>query len=77
MSMAELDCGDNSCEYAKDKRGMRTNGGCRCNECPWCGRNIRPTGYSRHKHLDWCSRPDWLPGMPVGVEQEAANGVDR
>lgn len=24
------DCGDNSCEFAKKKGGMRTNGGCRC-----------------------------------------------
>lgn len=27
---ADFDCGDNSCRYAKDKGGMRTNGGCRC-----------------------------------------------
>lgn len=26
----ELDCGDNSCHFAKNKTGMRTNGGCRC-----------------------------------------------
>lgn len=26
----ELDCGDNSCNFAKNKTGMRTNGGCRC-----------------------------------------------
>ena len=26
------DCGDNSCRFAKDKTGMRTNGGCRCIE---------------------------------------------
>ncbi len=25
-----LDCGDNSCHFAKEKTGMRTNGGCRC-----------------------------------------------
>ena len=25
-----LDCGDNSCLYARRKTGMRTNGGCRC-----------------------------------------------
>ena len=24
------DCGDNGCYFAKDKGGMRTNGGCRC-----------------------------------------------
>ena len=27
---AKLDCGDNSCEFAEHKTGMRTNGGCRC-----------------------------------------------
>jgi hypothetical protein len=27
---AKLDCGDNSCEFAETKTGMRTNGGCRC-----------------------------------------------
>ena len=26
----ELDCGDNSCVFAKNRGGMRTNGGCRC-----------------------------------------------
>jgi hypothetical protein len=26
----ELDCGDNSCLFATNKGGMRTNGGCRC-----------------------------------------------
>lgn len=26
----ELDCGDNSCEFAEQKDGMRTNAGCRC-----------------------------------------------
>lgn len=28
--MEPLDCGDHSCDFAKDKSGMRTNGGCRC-----------------------------------------------
>lgn len=32
MSKEELDCGDNSCHFAKNKTGMRTNGGCRCLE---------------------------------------------
>lgn len=27
-----LDCGDNSCYFAKNKTGMRTNGGCSCFE---------------------------------------------
>lgn len=26
----QLDCGDNSCYFATDKTGQRTNGGCRC-----------------------------------------------
>lgn len=25
-----LDCGDSSCRFALTRRGMRTNGGCRC-----------------------------------------------
>lgn len=25
-----VDCGDSSCRFALTKRGMRTNGGCRC-----------------------------------------------
>lgn len=25
-----LDCGDNSCLFALERTGMRTNGGCRC-----------------------------------------------
>jgi hypothetical protein len=27
-----LDCGDNSCRFARKRGGMRTNGGCRCIE---------------------------------------------
>lgn len=30
LDFVEIDCGDNSCKYAKEKTGMRTNGGCRC-----------------------------------------------
>ena len=30
--MSTLDCGDNSCMFALEKKGMRTNGGCRCLE---------------------------------------------
>lgn len=30
MSMGDIDCGDNSCVFAWERRGMRTNGGCRC-----------------------------------------------
>lgn len=29
-----LDCGDRSCRFALTKRGMRTNGGCRCIDRP-------------------------------------------
>lgn len=28
--METLDCGDHSCDFTKDRSGMRTNGGCRC-----------------------------------------------
>lgn len=30
MTSPVMDCGDNSCNFAIDKGGMRTNGGCRC-----------------------------------------------
>ena len=30
QSEFNFDCGDNSCRYASNKKGMRTNGGCRC-----------------------------------------------
>lgn len=52
------DCGDNSCRYAVDRGGgMRTNGGCRCDECPECGAQIRLT----RPHRAWCPQPKWLP----------------
>lgn len=30
----EMDCQDNGCFYAKERLGMRTNGGCRCHTKP-------------------------------------------
>ncbi len=30
LCKVELDCGDNSCEFTRNRGGMRTNGGCRC-----------------------------------------------
>lgn len=30
LFLEQLDCGDHSCLFAKDKSGQRTNGGCRC-----------------------------------------------
>lgn len=63
MPMEELrkysDCGDNSCRYAKNKGGMRTNGGCRCDECEKCGGFIRQGSPGKHK--TWCSQPEWKP----------------
>jgi hypothetical protein len=54
------DCGDNSCRYAKRPiRGMRTNGGCRCDDCEACGSSIRPG--SPQKHKAWCPEKDWIP----------------
>jgi hypothetical protein len=56
------DCGDNSCLYRDNSKpsGMRTNGGCRCDECPRCGASIRPAVPFR-KHRAWCSQPKWIP----------------
>lgn len=51
------DCGDNSCRYATNRGGMRTNGGCSCDDCPECGASIRPP----LKHRTWCKQPSWTP----------------
>jgi hypothetical protein len=51
------DCGDNSCRYkARGRGGMRTNGGCRCDHCPYCGANVRPVPGMNpdDPHRDWC-----------------------
>lgn len=54
---AELDCGDSSCRYATKKGGMRTNGGCSCDDCLECGASIRLP----FKHRAWCKQPNWVP----------------
>ena len=51
------DCGDNSCRYAPQHGGMRTNGGCRCDQCPECGAHIRVS----RRHRAWCPTPEWVP----------------
>lgn len=57
------DCGDSSCMYAKKKTGMRTNGGCQCDECPKCGGHVRA---GRPKtHYKWCPQPEWKPAHYV------------
>lgn len=35
-----MDCRDNSCFFAKEKTGMRTNGGCRCLRKPLINHKI-------------------------------------
>lgn len=45
--------------YAKKRKGMRTNGGCRCDCCPHCGAHIKPT--SPQYHRDWCKMKAWIP----------------
>lgn len=53
------DCGDSSCRYAEKKTGMRTNGGCKCDECYHCGAHIRPN--SPQWHRQWCKMQAWIP----------------
>ena len=62
--MTTPDCGDNSCLYAVNRGGMRTNGGCRCDSCEACGRSIRPTRPVGH-HA-WCPTPEWVPAHHAG-----------
>lgn len=53
----ERDCGSSVCRYAKRPlRGMRNNGGCRCDECRHCGCLGRTV-----PHYQWC------PVKPIGV----------
>jgi len=61
-----LDCGDNSCQYAKEKTGQRTNGGCRC-PCPWCGRLPRVEG-----HKQGCGR--WVTRRQFVEANQASEG---
>jgi hypothetical protein len=55
------DCGDNSCMYRDRSKpsGMRTNGGCSCDECPKCGGRIHPK--LPGKHRAWCPQSEWIP----------------
>lgn len=55
------DCGDNSCRYRDRTKpgGMRTNGRCRCDDCPVCGACIRPGRPDGHR--SWCTTPQWKP----------------
>lgn len=53
------DCGDNSCLYAEKRTGMRTNGGCRCDECPECGAHVKPIRDYRHRW--YCTQQNWVP----------------
>jgi hypothetical protein len=55
-----IGCGSSCCGYAKDRGGMRVNGPCRCDECPVCGRHIKP-GLPWAKHSDRCTQRDWIP----------------
>ena len=56
--MALPDCGDNPCRYkGRGHGGMRTNAGCRCDDCPACGAAIRHP----RTHREWCTQRDWTP----------------
>lgn len=57
------DCGDNSCRFAKNKSGMRTNGGCRCVE-------IRDPSL---RHFFYAANPEAVLGLIARIESlEAA-----
>lgn len=66
--MTTPDCGDNSCLYAVNRGGMRTNGGCRCDCCEACGVPIR----SGRQHRTWCSTPEWVPAHHIGESSHEA-----
>jgi hypothetical protein len=64
------DCGDNSCMYRDRSKpsGMRTNGGCRCDECPACGEFYRRWMPSKPQHHAWCRQPGWIPEHHRGTK---------
>lgn len=54
----DIDCGDSSCVFARNKTGQRTNGGCRCLD----GRGSKPAG--ARVALGWAWR-----GLPALIEE--------
>lgn len=55
----EADCGDNSCRFAKNKSGMRTNGGCRCVA-------IRDPSL---RHFFYAANPEAVLGLIARIEK--------
>jgi hypothetical protein len=72
VSEPDLDCGDSGCKYAKRRGGMRTNGGCRCDECPYCG--VHLSGIIPRAHRSWCT---WLPRLRNIAEKSGYQLVPR
>lgn len=62
------DCGDSSCEYAKTKTGMRTNGGCRCYKD--CKNNARL--YAKWMHHEMRALADRLEELEGLVREQLA-----
>lgn len=56
------DCGDNSCRFAKNKSGMRTNGGCRCVE-------IRDPSL---RHFFYAANPEAVLGLIARIDELSA-----
>jgi hypothetical protein len=72
--MGTPDCGDNSCKYAPRKGGMRTNHGCRCDDCPTCGGAVRPGRLVGH--YGWCPRQSWVPDHHRAAKQLKTDPLD-
>ena len=53
------DCRASGCQYSKNRSGMRAVSSCKCDACPVCGANIRPT--SPQWHQQWCKMRAWIP----------------
>lgn len=53
--VADMDCGDSSCLFARNKTGMRTNGGCRC--------DFPSSDYRRRSPYDWFHYLTTLSGL--------------
>ena len=73
---AGLDCGDQSCLYAVEHTGMRTNGGCRCDPKRMKDDLVRSRKacdalQARCAHLDVLLRDEYLPKLDVVAVQRS------
>lgn len=66
-------CLSGSCRYTKPV-GQHVNGPCRCDQCPLCGANIRPT---HGQHYEWCENKSWKAPWQNGAMDDTIRRMVR